>query len=241
MKFVIIHYNTAELTVALLASLLKNNIDKDIVIFENSDKKPLNALDMFDYELLDNQKGQIIDFNIEIEKLNKKNKMTPLMIKAEMAGVRYGSVKHALTVQWLIENLKEDFVLLDSDILIKKDFRSLIDNTKLFVGDATEYRVLPFLLYLNAPLLQKNNIRFFDGENIHPFKKWFQNDTGGSFFRECKTSALPFTIVKLDDYYVHYGSGSWRENFTRDKSWYQGNFSNITAMRFLEIHKSLFM
>lgn len=241
MKFVIVHYNTPELTVALLASLLKNDIYKDIIVFENSDKRPLNALDMFDYELIDNQKSQIIDFNKEIEKLNQQNKMTPLMIRDEMNGVKYGSVKHALTVQWLIENLNEDFVLLDSDILIKADFRPLIDNTKLFVGDATEYRVLPFLLYLNAPLLQKNNIRFFDGENIHPFKKWFPNDTGGSFFRECKNSGLPFSIIKLDNYYIHYGSGSWRDFFTRDKSWYQGNYANITPMEFLSFNKHLFM
>ena len=241
MKFVIVHYNTPKLTIALLASLYKNDITKNIIVFENSDKEPLDALSMFDYELIDNTKGQIIDFNKEIEKLNKLNNMTAERISAEMNGVRYGSVKHALTVQWLIENLNEDFVLLDSDILIKKDFRHLIDNTKLFVGQCTQYRVLPFLLYINAPVLNEKQIRFFDGVNIHPFNGGYANDTGGSFYRECKKINAKFTEINLENYYIHYGSGSWRENFTRDKSWYQGNFANITPMKFLELYKHLFM
>ena len=52
MKIVIVHYNTPKLTIALLASLIKNGIKNDIIIFENSDSKPLNASDMFDYQLL---------------------------------------------------------------------------------------------------------------------------------------------------------------------------------------------
>ena len=43
MKYVIIHYNTPKLTLALLASLNKLGINKDIVIFENSNKLLLNA------------------------------------------------------------------------------------------------------------------------------------------------------------------------------------------------------
>ena len=50
MKIVIIHYNTPKLTIALLASLYKNNITENIIVFENSDKEPLNALSLFDYE-----------------------------------------------------------------------------------------------------------------------------------------------------------------------------------------------
>lgn len=238
MKFVIVHYNTPKLTIALLASLYKNDITKNIVVFENSDKELLDALSMFDYELINNTKGQIIDFNKEIEKLNKLNNMTAERISAEMNGVRYGSVKHALTVQWLIENLNEDFVLLDSDILIKKDFRHLIDNTKLFVGQCTQYRVLPFLLYINAPMLNENKIKFFDGVNIHPFKLGYANDTGGSFFKECKNGK--FINLNLDDYFVHYGSGSWR-SYKNDKRWYQGNFNSISSMEFLRLNQNLFM
>lgn len=240
MKIVIVHYNTPRLTIALLASLAKNGIDKDIIVFENSDYKPLDALDMFDYDLLDNTNGQIINFTSEIKQLNAENNMTPARINYEMNGVRYGSVKHALTIQWLIEKMNEDFFLLDSDILIKKDFRHVADNKQMFVGDCTTYRVLPFLLYLNSKLLLSNNIKFFDRRNIHPFCLGPTNDTGGSFFRECQTFGKDFRILNLNDYYVHYGSGSWREFFTRDKSWYQSN-QNIDAMTFLRINKQLFM
>lgn len=240
MKYVIVHYNTPELTIALLGSLLKNGITDNIVVFENSNKRPLNATDMFDYELIDNSKGQILDFNSIINELNKTNNLSQEKIKIELGASNYGSIKHSMTIQWLIENLNTDFVLLDSDILIKRDFRNLIDNTKLFVGMTTVYRVLPFLLYLNAPLLNANGIKFCDRKNIFPYKNEADGDTGGSFYKECKNSKLDFTELNLNDYFVHYGSGSWRLP-THPKNWFQGNFINISPMKFLELNQSLFM
>lgn len=240
MKIVIVHYNTPKLTMALLASLVKNGIDKNIIVFENSDSLPLNAQNVFDYDLLDNTQGQIIDFNKEIEILNKENAMTQEKINSEMNGVRYGSVKHALTIQWLIDNLNEDFFLLDSDILIKKDFRQIADISKMTVGDFTEHRILPFLLYLNPKKIKENKVIFFDRRNIHPFHGGYANDTGGSFFRECKNVGKDYQLLNLDEYYVHYGSGSWRSFFTRDKSWYQAN-REIDDMTFLYLNKKLFM
>jgi len=240
MKIVIVHYNTPRLTTALLGSLSKNKISENIIVFENSDKLPLNASDMFDYDVLDNTSGQIINFGSEIEKLNIENSMSPERINSEMNGVRYGSVKHSLTVQWLIENLGEDFFLLDSDILIKKDFRNLRDDTKICVGDCTEHRILPFLLYLNPKKLVERGVKFFDRRNIHPFRLGYANDTGGSFYRECRQFPKELRLTNLDEYYVHYGSGSWRAFFTRDKSWYQSN-RDIDDRTFLNINKNLFM
>ena len=240
MKYVIIHYNTPELTTALLGSLLKNGISSNIIIFENSNKRLLNAGELFNYELLDNSKGQLIDFNLKIKLLNNLNKISLERIKLEQNASNFGTIKHSMTVQWLIENLNEDFILLDSDILIKKDFRKIIDNTKLFVGMATQYRVLPFLLYLNAPLLNLNNIKFFDGINIFPYKGTADMDTGGSFYKECKKSNKEFTELDLSDFFVHYGSGSWRKN-EHPKKWFQGNYKNNSPMEFLSKNKTLFM
>ena len=238
MKIVIIHDNTPKLTIALLASLYKNNITENIIVFENSDKEPLNALSLFDYETIDNTKGKIIDFDKEIDKLNKFNHISSSKINAEMNCVKYGSVKHALTVQWLIEHLNDEFILLDSDILIKKDFRHLIDNTKLFVGQCTKYRVLPFLLYINAPILNEMKIKFFDSVNIHPFKMGYEYDTGGSFYKECKNKE--FININLNDYFVHYGSGSWRKN-VKSSDGFQGDYKNYTELQFLCENRNLFM
>jgi hypothetical protein len=240
MKIVIIHYNTPKLTISLLASLMKQNITNEIVIFENSDKMLLNAEELFDYTLIDNSKNQVINFNNEIKNLILKNKPSEQALNHEKTGVNFGSVKHALTVQWLIDNLNDDFILLDSDVLIKKDIRDIVDTSVGFVSDLNKYRVLPFLIYFNVNFLKQHDIHFFDGINIHPFKFGYNKDTGGSFLEECKNKKITYKKINYNDYIVHYGSGSWRKN-VKDKSRYQENYKNFTENDFLCKYKFLFM
>ena len=241
MKYVIIHYNTPKLTFALLASLKKIGITDNIIIFENSNKKLLNAELYFNgVQTIHNENSEIINFDNEIQNFIKEQKISNDKIKLEQNCANFGSFKHALTVQWLLDNIHEDFFLLDLDILIKKDFRNIIDQTKIFVGETNQYRLLPFLVWFNVSLIKKNNIKFCDKINIHPNIRTYYTDTGGSFLTECKKLKQDYININIFDYIEHYGSGSWR-NLKINKNSYQGNNKNDSELLWLNKFKNLFM
>ena len=66
-NFVIVHYNTPELTTCLCCSILKQHNDAKIFIFDNSDKRPFMNSELFDATYFDNTKGQIIDFDAKLK------------------------------------------------------------------------------------------------------------------------------------------------------------------------------
>jgi len=240
MKYVIIHYNTPALTRCLIYSLFKNGIMKDIVVFENSNAMPLHGLtENTNIHTFHNETGDIIDFTYEVKKFIHDCKIPQSKLDLEAKCANFGSFKHALTVEWLIQHLCDDFFLLDSDILIKQDFSYLADNTKVFVGGTTQYRVLPFLLYLNPELLNHYRIHFCDRVRIHPNIRNWNTDTGGSFWTDCQATHAPHTIINLDDFIVHYGSGSWRSTCKSQAS-YQGDFKTLSSAEWLLMHKHLF-
>ena len=95
----IVHYNTPELTEAAILSLRKNgHIDCEVTIFDNSDRRPFTK-PLRDVRVLDNTKGQLIDFDKELEKYPDKNPE-----QAVAHGCVFGSAKHMMSVQWLMDH-----------------------------------------------------------------------------------------------------------------------------------------
>lgn len=219
MKYGIVHYNTPELTTCLIASIRKWDDKPEIFVFENSDKRPLEDI-WGDLTIFDNTQGQLIDFNKLIVEAHKY--LSPHSWQAHLATIKmnnFGSMKHAASVQWLIENLKDSFLLLDSDVLLKKNPSDLITE-KICSGsiDAisnTVYRIAPYICFLNYPELIKNEIKFF---NIKTFDAaYYNSDTGGTFLQEIEQKHIEFNKFNWVDYCVHFGNGSWR----------QGNLANL--------------
>ena len=212
MNYGIVHYNTPELTTCLIASIRKWDKDAKIFIFENSNKRPLEDI-WDDLTIFDNTKGQLIDFEKLIEEAHKY--LSPNSWKAHLATIKtnnFGSMKHAASVQWIIENLKSNFLLLDSDVLLKKSPLDLITN-KICSGSIdfltnTIYRIAPYICYLNYNEMILNNIKFFD---IRTFDAaYYDKDTGGSFLKELEKKKIEFNHFNWLDYCVHFGNGSWR-------------------------------
>ena len=92
-------------------------------------------------------------------------------------------------------------------------------------------RLLPFCCYINVPMCYRNGVRYFDEKWAwklnanpgNPASNWY--DTGASFLRD--TRDLPHREVEIDDYIVHYGGGSWREDKKMSPSeWLDAN-SNL--------------
>ena len=121
----IVHYNTPELTEACIYSIRKHGGEKyHITIFDNSNERPFTKK-MEGVTVIDNTKGQVIDFNKELAKYPKAK-------HGQING--YGSDKHMLSVQKLWDLIPEGFLLLDSDVIIKQSVDHMWMDDQVAVG-----------------------------------------------------------------------------------------------------------
>ena len=215
LKFCIVHYNTSELTSALIASIRKQVKNAKIYVMDNSDKERLNirGLDIVYYN---NTDGRYINFDAEIEKY-------PDRMLSRGAENNFSSAKHSMSIQKCIELINDDFILLDSDVLLKKNPYDIIDKTKIFSGELLRYgknnelcRVLPFICYINARMMKRLGLKYHDPRYMHGLrvtKEGDRYDTGANLYRVSKD--LPYKEVDIDEYIVHYRGGSWEDAYNK--------------------------
>ena len=224
-KVAIVHFNTPEMTEAAILSLWKHGCeDCHITIFDNSDERPF-VKSMKNVEVIDNTKGQIIDFEKELAKFPDKNPG-----QGCAAGCEFGSAKHMMSVQKLWDIIDDGFLLMDSDILVKANINSMFDGNECCVGHIQTWdlagnpahidRLVPMLLWINVPMCKAGGARFFDPERSFALqpggmsnpKNWY--DTGASFLEDIRTLKPQCHGLSIDirPLMVHYGSGSWRKN-----------------------------
>ena len=110
----IVHFNTPELTEALVKSIRKHGGEEYLVyILDNSNERPFTKK-MKGVKVFNNRKGQIIDFEKELVKYHERDEKIGCA-----KGCYFGSDVHMMSVQKLWELVPEGFMLMDSDILIK--------------------------------------------------------------------------------------------------------------------------
>lgn len=204
----IVHYNTPELTEACVKSINKHTPGCKIFIFDNSDKRPFTA--HFDnVEIIDNTKGQIIDFDKWVESFPGRKRTID----------NHGSAKHMWSVQYMFDKL-DKFVLIDSDALIKKDFSDIANSNYPWVGmiETTEMqrfwfkriRLTPYLLFINTQICNIVGVPFYREHQIykldHTGPQYY--DTGASFLENCVQHNLIGKQINIHDYIVHFGGGS---------------------------------
>ena len=235
----IIHFNTPELTEAGIKSLRKvSGMEYEVIVFDNSDKRPFPVGKADGHTtIIDNTKGQIIDFEKELSKY--PDKCWELAWRSN-----YGSAKHIMTVQKLWELIPQGFILMESDILLTRNIDFLWNEefaacgkVQWFRGRTQEKdRLLPFLCYLNVPKLTANGARYFDPQRCWSLSpggmanpaNWY--DTGASLLEDIiktKPALVARLYRDLDHYYVHYTGGSWRQGDTEKQ------------LAWLEAHRSL--
>jgi len=226
----IIHYNTPELTEAAILSVRKHcREDYAIVVFDNSDSRPFTKR-MKGVKVMNNRKAQFVDFEAELEKY--PNRCEDLAYKGNFA-----SVKHMMSVQKLFELIPEGFILMDSDVLLKADVGFLWDEKFAATGRVAFYhgrrkesdRMLPYVCYLNVPLLTKHGARYYDPARcwgLQPGGKGNRNnlyDTGASLLEDI-TKTKPFLWWRnwreLEGMYVHFGAASYSNaDLETQKAW----------------------
>jgi len=209
-NILIVHYNTPKLTECLVKSINKFvGTDCTIYIFDNSDKKPF-TYKQSNLTILDNTHGEIINFDKWLEKYPQR-----FQTKAKMNN--FGSAKHAYTIEKCFDLIPGNFVLMDSDILLKQDISKFVNDNYVSCGEifkttVVKSRVLPFICYINVELCKKYGIHFFDEKRMNGLytgKYPESYDTGASFLEDITNTKAPFLNIKLDSYIEHFKAGSW--------------------------------
>lgn len=212
-NIVIIHYNTPKMTECLVKSINRHMKDAKITIFDNSDKSPF-TYKCGNLTVLDNTKGEIINFTEFLQKYPNKN---PICEKAN----NFASAKHCYTVEKLIDMFDNGFILLESDTIVKKDLSELYDESIIYAGTVEKQplsdikRVLPFICYINSKMCKNLGVHYFDENYMHGLrhtkinKKADSYDTGSGFY--INSEKIKHKEIKYSDYIEHFGHGSWNK------------------------------
>lgn len=245
-----VNYNTTELSNALIGSIRKSQKKHfDIIVFDNSDKTPF-VTEYKDVRIIDNTKAQVIDVASLAYQAAKETNTTDEF--------NFCSVKHALSIQRLIEILHDEGLqgvfICDSDILLKRD---LDDFTKFAwlrhrvaaVGRVQKQkgfkpRLLPFLCYLNLDLIFRLGIKYALPREVNPIKH--KADTGAYFLKQVFAHNASIGIVPIDEYFEHYHNGSWHEWIRAFEAnnpnveWAKGNIQKPSPSEWLSQYKHLY-
>lgn len=220
-KVCIVHYNTPEFTTAAIQSVWKHTPDCEITVFDNSNKRPLPPIG--GVNIIDNTEGQIIDFGKWLSGYPNK-RPTPS---------NWGSEKHMCSIEWLYQHFEEGFLLLDSDVLVRKDISPFFNDSYAWIGQWEDppvdwhhaRRLIPYCLWINAPMCKAHGITFMSEGRIfevsYTGRPWY--DTGASFYEDCEKAQLPKLEVVISQYALHYGSGSWKFGKRSWRAWLEGN------------------
>lgn len=206
MDIAIVHYNTPELTGALVRSIRKWMPDAGITIFDNSDARPFHPEGV---RYIDNTRAQVVDFDALLARHPRRS--------TEHA--QDASVKHMASVDALFDYLPDGFILLDSDVLLRRDLSELADPAvawsaeiqygMTFGSGRFRPRALPFVCWVNVPMCREAGIRYFDETRSWKLEPGVFYDTGASFYLDCKKAGLPGREIRWGDYVVHLKGGSW--------------------------------
>lgn len=210
----IVHYNTPKLTECLIRSINKFVPESTIYLFDNSDKLPfLYRQENIVY--FDNTNGQIIDFNKWLAGITTK---VPSINS-------HASAKHCYTIQKCMDLIKEPFILLDSDTLLKQDITKLADERYIYVADTEKWqgndRVIPYCCFINTKMCAENNVKYYNEKYIVGLTKNCRYDTGAYFFIKAnefphKKISYRLYVAHLDDGSQKFSSSSKQEKFLND-------------------------
>lgn len=229
-NIVIIHYNTPRLTECLVRSINLFVKDAIIYIFDNSNKDPFTA-EFDNVTVIDNTEGDVINFDEWLEGY-------PNRFSSGGRRNNWGSAKHCYSVEKCMELIGENFVLMDSDILLKKDISSFFQDDCIYVGETVLQpsskieRLLPFICCINTEMCVKNGIHYFDDNYMHGLKKTMDGDrydTGAIFVK--RASEFKHVELPISEYIVHFNNASWLDSSIHKHS--------ITEEEWLNRYKNL--
>lgn len=223
------NFNTTQLTNNLLdsISLHFNSCEYNLIILDNSDVTQFKLDSTIttntkctNIQIIDNFKSKLLDFDKVLA--NSPYKLMPHNTN------HYGSLKHAYSIQFLLDVCKTQFLLLfDSDTILLRDI-DFISNDYITVADIEEYgkndprmnnkkylsktRFMPFIQLFNITKIRSHDIRYFDYSRIHGIlapRRGNYYDTGASFYEDINKNSLSYKQIIYGNYIYHIDHGSW--------------------------------
>ena len=199
-NIIIIHYNANDSLIKCLESLKQITNPFTVHLFDNSDETPFIDVDRFNFiKYYDNTKGQLVDFTNKIGKLE------------------FASYTHSKSVQFILDLIKTECLLLDSDVILKKDISTIMNNNYNVISgienrEQLKTRFLPHIMYLNL----NEQFKFFDESRISPFD--FRYDTCASLYEDIiKYGENKYKLIDPDDYVIHEKGASF--NILAKREW----------------------
>jgi hypothetical protein len=233
----IVHYNTPELTEAAILSVRKHGGENyKVIIFDNSDERPFKKR-MKGVKVINNTKGQIINFDKELEKYPDKIARIGVWGKCV-----YGSVKHMMSIQKLWDYCPDGFLLMDGDVLLKQSVDFMFMENQCCVGHIqfgintnNKYnidRLVPILCYINVPMCRDCGIEYFDPKRsfmIQGNSKGSWYDTGASFLEDVRSHKNGAHGKRIDirPLMEHLKAGSWRNYDIKKQAEWLKKFENL--------------
>lgn len=206
----IVNYNTTELVEAAIRSLMKHTPGCTVYVFDNSDRTPFKTK-LRNVDVIDNTKQQLVNFDAELEK-------HPDKWAEDTEKSNYGSMKHTMSVDKLMELVPDGFVLMDSDVLVKSDIKGFFDREVACMGSMRVKhdvpQLEPFLCWLNVPMLKEKGITYYNGDKMWALSRKDPNqhyETGAWLLEQVRQHSLPVNYTNISNYVIHYGHGSWRD------------------------------
>lgn len=238
----IVHYNTPELTEATILSLRKHGgKDYHVTILDNSSERPFYK-SMPGVDVIDNTKGQIIDFDAMLAQYPNKSQLIGCA-----PGCHFGSCKHIWSVEKLWDIIPQGFVLLDSDILLTQDIDFLWQDDMCAVGHVQTAdkqgnpmgveRLVPMVCYINVPLCKKLGLRYFDPErtwglcssDTRDRRNWY--DTGAVLLEDIRNNPEAHgKRIDIRPLMKHLGHGSWRHNGSKGQMEWLQTYRDLWSM-----------
>lgn len=167
-------------------------------------------------DIIDNTNGNIIDFASIVKKHGGKSSN------------KHASLKHAVSIQYLIDICKTPgMILLDSDVIVKSGITGMIDYSFLTVGQIQssyicfksiqrKRRIYPMLQFFNIAMMVHLKLKYFNDFNRiigSQSKQSLQYDTGASFFEDIskidKKNSLIKEVNVFKSYVNHLCGASW--------------------------------
>ena len=244
----IINFNTPELTEACILSIRKQGCEWPVVVFDNSRDVTFPAGEgmaareltarpftkkMKGVKVIDNTQGKVIDFDAAFAAFPDKHKP-----HAEVNG--WGSDCHMMTVEKLWELLPDGFVLVESDVLLRRTPQALWRDEYSFCAYVQKHqegnrfgrgRILPMLCYFNVPRFREEGVHYFDPERSWMLHQGEENplnwyDTGASLLEDvlAHRPRLKGLHVDIRPMVVHLGGGSYKTIGLKEQAeWLKAN------------------
>lgn len=220
LNVLIVNYNTQKLTEACIKSINKHTPGTKIYVFDNSDNgKFINTFN--NVTVFDNTEGQYIDFDDLINSHPEHNE-SPIG-----KNNNYVSSKHCASIQKAIDLINDNVVLMDSDVLIKRDISEIYDKDCIYVGGYEhnkwhDKRLMPFLCFINVNMCKQYGIKYFDDKRIVGLTiDGEKYDTGCSFYVD--SNKYKHKEINIFDYIIHFAQGSWNRKNNGVEKWLELN------------------